>query len=118
MHGDDGEQSVTCMDGTIFTLWHIAQIASKTTRPLKPRISEHRSNIRNKDTKSLVAVHFTNYQHNVSSLRYTGIELVKPLCRGGDINTVLLKQETFWIYELDTLSPRGINEDFDIRPFF
>lgn len=89
----------------------------KTSRPLKIRISEHRSNIRNKDTKSPVAVHFAQFHHSVSSLRYLGIELVKLPSRGGNINSLLLKREAYWIYKLDTLSPRGLNEDFDLRPF-
>ena len=89
----------------------------KTTRPLKTRISEHRSNIRNHDQKSPVAVHFTKAGHNVSSLCYWGIEQVKLPRRGGDINTFLLKREAFWIYTLETLAPKGLNEDIDLRPF-
>lgn len=89
----------------------------KTNRPLKHRISEHRSNIRNHDQKSPVALHFTNAKHSVSCLKYTGIEKVNPARRGGDIDTILLQREAFWIYTLDTLSPRGLNEDFDLRPF-
>ncbi|XP_041922081.1 uncharacterized protein LOC121685553 [Alosa sapidissima] len=89
----------------------------KTTRPLKTRISEHRSNIRNHDPKSPVAVHFTQCSDNLSSLRYCGIEVVKTPTRGGDINSLLLKKEAFWIYTLDTLAPRGMNEEFDLRPF-
>ena len=89
----------------------------KTTRPLKVRISEHRSSIRNHDPKSPVAVHFSTANHNVSSLRYLGIERVQSFRRGGDINAQLLKREAFWIYTLDTISPKGLNEAFDLRPF-
>ena len=89
----------------------------KTSRSLKTRISEHRSNIRTHDSRSPVAVHFTTFSHSVSTLSYCGIELVKQPSRGGDLNALLLKREAFWIYTLDTLSPRGLNEDFDLRPF-
>lgn len=89
----------------------------KTTTPLKTRISEHRSNIRNHDTKSPVAIHFTEARHNVSTLRYLGIEHIQLTNRGGDINSVLFKREAFWIYTLDTLSPKGLNKDFDLKPF-
>lgn len=89
----------------------------KTTRPLKNRISEHRSNIRNNDPKSPVAVHFSQAHHNVSTLRYLGIEQVKISNRGGDLNALLLKREAFWIYTLNTISPKGMNEEFDLRPF-
>lgn len=89
----------------------------KTNRALKHRISEHRSNIRNHDQKSPVALHFSHAQHPVSSLRYTGIEKVNLPRRGGDIDTILLQREAFWMFTLDTLSPKGLNEDFDLRPF-
>ncbi len=89
----------------------------KTSRPLKNRISEHRCAIRHRDPKSPVAQHFANSRHSVSTLQYIGIEVVKCPRRGGDINKLLLQREAFWIFTLDTLSPRGLNEDFDIRPF-
>ncbi len=89
----------------------------KTSRPLKNRISEHRCAIRHRDPKSPVAQHFANSRHSVSTLQYIGIEVVKCPRRGGDINILLLQREAFWIFTLDTLSPRGLNEDFDIHPF-
>lgn len=89
----------------------------KTTRPLKTRISEHRSNIRNHDSKSPVATHFSLAHHNVSTLRYVGIEQIQLSNRGGDVNNKLLQREAFWIFTLDTMSPKGLNEEFDLRPF-
>lgn len=67
------------------------------------------------DTKSPIAIHFTEAKHNVSSLSYLGIEHVKLTSRGGDINAALLKRTAFWTS--DTLSPKGLNEDFDLQPF-
>ncbi len=89
----------------------------KTSRPLKNLISEHRCAIRHRDPKSPVAQHFANSRHSVSTLQYIGIEAVKCPRRGDDMNKLLLQREAFWIFTLDTLSPRGLNEDFDIRPF-
>ena len=88
----------------------------KTLRPLKTRISEHRSDIRNKNFKNPVALHFHQAQHCISSLRYLGIERVKLPPRGGDIDTLLLQREAFWISTLNTVA-KGLNESFDIRPF-
>ena len=51
----------------------------KTTRELKTRFSEHKSAIRNKDEKSPVARHFNAVGHEICTLRFQGIELVKPL---------------------------------------
>ena len=89
----------------------------QTSRALKTRISEHRSNIRCKNPKSPVAVHFNNAGHSVSSLRYTGIEQVKLPSRGGNIHTLLSQRETYWIYTLNTRQPAGLNEDYDIDAF-
>ena len=89
----------------------------KSTRALKTRITEHRSAIRRRDPSSPVAVHFNKEGHTASSFHYMGIEAVKCPRRGGDIDTLLLRRELFWVYTLNTLSPNGINEDFSIRPF-
>ncbi len=81
----------------------------KTSRQLRTRISEHHSNIRTGDMRSPIASHFRQVGHNVTVLQYIGI--------GGDYEKKLLQRECFWIYTLDTLSPSGLNEDFDITPF-
>ncbi len=89
----------------------------KTSRQLRTRISEHRSNIRTGDMRSPIASHFRQVGHNVSVLQYIGIEKVIKPSRGGDYEKKLLQRECFWIYTLNTLSPSGLNEDFDIKPF-
>ncbi len=60
---------------------------------------------------------FFKFKHSISTLQYIGIEAVKLPRRGGDINNLLLKREAYWIYTLNTLSPNGLNGDFDIHPF-
>ena len=83
----------------------------KTKRELKIRISEHKSNIRNKDVKSPVARHFNAVGHEVCSLRFQGIEAIQPLKRGGDRNKFLLQREAWWIHNLQTEHPKGLNEE-------
>ena len=80
-------------------------------------MSEHRSKIRTGDERSPVAAHFKQMGHSANSFRYTGIEHVEKPPRGGDIEKRLLQRETYWIYALNTLSPQGLNEDFDVKPF-
>ncbi len=46
----------------------------KTTRKLKQRISEHKSSVRRNDPNYPVAIHFNNAHHDISSLRFCGIE--------------------------------------------
>lgn len=58
----------------------------KTTRKLKQRISEHKSSIRRNDPNYPIAIHFNNNHHDISSLRFCGIEQV-TLPPGGVIMT-------------------------------
>ena len=89
-----------------------------TSRPLRTRISEHRSNIRCGDERNPVAAHFKKAGHNLCHLKYTGIEKVDKPPRGGDHKRLLLQRETHYIYFLNTMSPNGgLNEEFDIKPF-
>lgn len=89
----------------------------KTCRALRTRIAEHRSNIRCGDTRNPVAAHFLALGHNVCTLRYTGIEKVEKPSRGGNHDRLLLQRETYYIYALNTMSPSGLNEEFDVKPF-
>lgn len=88
----------------------------KTTRCIKTRIAEHRSSIRLNDQKNPVAVHFNTFRHNLSTLKYIGIEQVSTPRRGGDIDNILLRREAYYIYMLNTLSPKGLNMEFDLKP--
>ena len=89
-----------------------------TTRSLRTRISEHRSNIRcGKIERNPVAAHFQAASHNLCYLQYMGIELVPKPPRGGDHKRLLLQRETYYIHLLNSMSPNGLNLEFDIKPF-
>ena len=89
----------------------------KTKRELRTRITEHKSNIRNKDEKSPVARHFTTAGHTVCDLKFQGIEHVKPINRGGNRDKLLLQREAFYIHYLQTEFPRGLNEELSLSCF-
>lgn len=89
----------------------------KTNRALKVRISEHRSAIRRHDLNSSIARHFLALQHQVSQLRFMAIEQVRLPKRGGDLIKHTLQRELHWIYELNTKSPLGLNEEIDLSPY-
>ncbi|CAB1313720.1 unnamed protein product [Coregonus sp. 'balchen'] len=76
----------------------------------------YRISIRNQDPKSPVAMHFMTARH-VASLKYMGIVHVKVPRQGGDIDRRLLQRESYWIFSLETMSPKGLNEDFPISHF-
>lgn len=83
----------------------------KTTRKLKQRISEHKSTIRRNDRDYPVAIHFNDRKHDISSLRFYGIEQVRMPPRGGDRDLLLKRREAFWIFTLNTLAPKGLNDE-------
>lgn len=89
----------------------------KTTRKLKQRISEHKSSIRRNDRDYPVAIHFNDNHHDVCSLRFYGIEYVPPPPRGGDHDRLLKQREAFWIHTLQTLAPKGLNDEFNLNIF-
>ncbi len=49
--------------------------------------------------------------HDVSTLRFCGIERVNVPPRGGDIELLLQRSELFWIFTLQTVSPMGMNDE-------
>lgn len=94
----------------------------KTTGPFKRRFQKHRSDVKiqkqkfdkdgSMDLDKPVAVHFIKQNHQVHEMKGMVIEHVPPLNRGGDRNRRLLQRESFWIYTLDTVTPRGLNINF------
>ena len=48
---------------------------------------------------------------------FFGVEKVRPNPRGGNLIKQLLRREAFWIYELNTIEPYGLNETQDLSSF-
>ena len=92
----------------------VVQIASPSL-PAAPHIVVYMMSIR--PSVCAVAAHFKQAGHDVSALRYVVVEYVNSLPRRGDHGKRLLQRETFWIYFLNTMSPSGLNEGFDVKPF-
>ncbi|CAJ0967661.1 unnamed protein product [Ranitomeya imitator] len=80
---------------------------------IRDRISGHKSTIRCEKTWLPLPAHFKEVKHNVSQLRYQIIEKVPRPKRGGNHIRLLKQRETYWIYTLDTLYPRGLNREID-----
>lgn len=79
---------------------------------LKLRVAEHKATIRNGNMDYAIARH---YKENGSgtSLKFTGIERLCPNPRGGNMINQLLRREAFWIHELNTIEPHGLNVTLD-----
>lgn len=106
----------------------------QTSRAIKLRLNEHKSNIKrysqktikdNSDKKTIdtnksygessVARHFFEARHGIAELRWQIIEEVY-----GDptqIERNLLRREAYWITTLETLVPKGLNEECNLNVF-
>ncbi|OCT76084.1 hypothetical protein XELAEV_18031272mg [Xenopus laevis] len=93
----------------------------KTIRPVKVKIKEHKNAIRNFKagtyTDIAVSRHFFNAKHNVCKLRWKVLEVVPRPVRGGDHNTLLLQREARWIRPLESINPKGMNEQLNLSCF-
>ena len=81
------------------------QYVGETTRTLRERLTDHKSNIKtNKLTP--VSVHFCQPLHSISDLKIVAIEKIPD-----QSNSLLtrLDRETYWIRKLATSHPRGLN---------
>uniref|UniRef100_A0A667YBI4 Uncharacterized protein n=1 Tax=Myripristis murdjan TaxID=586833 RepID=A0A667YBI4_9TELE len=65
-----------------------------------------------------IARHYKEKNHgSAASLRFIGIERLLPIPRGGNIIKQLLRREAFWINELFTVEPFGMNDSHDLTCF-
>lgn len=91
----------------------------QTTQELRKRIQKHLSTIalasrdaRDGKTLTSVADHFMKkHGGKPSGLMVVGIDRAYPNIRGGILTPILLCKESEWIYRLDTVYPRGLNEE-------
>jgi len=77
------------------------QYVGETGRTLRERFNNHRSDIKlHKNTA--ISIHFNDILHSYKNLSMIPIETIS--------DTVQRKgKESYWIFELDTYYPRGIN---------
>lgn len=90
----------------------------QTKRALKLRIAEHKAAIRNNNMDYAIARHYVSANHgSPASLKFWGIEKIEVSPRGGDIINRLLRRESFWIHELNSVEPLGLNEENNLSCF-
>lgn len=85
----------------------------ETSQKVKNRITSHKSTIRCKKTWLPVPHHFEEANHNIAQLRYQILEHIPRPRRGGNHIKLLKQRESYWIHRLNSLSPNGLNRDFD-----
>lgn len=88
------------------------QYIGHTSQNLKCRIGKHISDIPHvlSQNVSSVSQHFASvHSGSTESLIVQGIERVYPPLRGGDCKRNLLNRETMWMFQLQTVFPKGLN---------
>lgn len=85
----------------------------RTIRSVKIRLSEHASRLRQRiDTAPMVA-HCIAHNHVFEDLVWTVIDHVPLDPRGGDWIKKLQWLEQRWIFQLDTIDPKGLNHEIE-----
>lgn len=93
------------------------QYAGRTARELHVRIREHINNLNGFDKHS-VSRHFRDYHNkDPTCMIFYGIDTIKGHWRGENKRTKISQNETKWIFQLDTLQPKGMNIDIDLNCF-
>ena len=84
-----------------------AQYVGETENPLHIRMNGHRSDIRTNKTEKPLAAHFCQPDHSIDDLEVRGIEKI----RDHGSTQWRKHRESYWIFQLRTLTPNGINLD-------
>lgn len=81
----------------------------ETSRTMKLRLTEHRSAIKTRKMAAPLALHFSEFHHTPSQIRWRILEKIHtPNSNGGD--KIRKKREVYWIFSLNTFS-HGLNND-------
>ncbi|XP_069465004.1 uncharacterized protein [Ambystoma mexicanum] len=80
----------------------------KTKRPIRQRICEHRSCVKNQVPEKPLVAHFRSAHHGVHDIHWFIIEVITAQPRGGNRDLKLRQTEQKWIYSLDTVR-NGLN---------
>lgn len=89
-----------------------------TTRALKDCLEEHVRNIRKGSDKHHLYVHLKK-MHNQSTagMKFWGIEAPKCHWRTSNFVREISKGQSWWIQQLGSLLPGGLNREFDLKCF-
>ena len=83
-----------------------------TSRKIKVRICEHRSNLRCKKNMTKMLNHFLTFEHSVNELRWVVLEQLDASGHDG----LLYEKEQRWVYKLQT-HKTGLNDDIQFLHF-
>ena len=89
------------------------QYVGSTANPFKVRFRNHKSDmLRNKKSCEL-AIHHNKIPHDLQDFSFIVIESIKKTT--GDLDDILLTREGYWVAQLRTLQPFGLNKRCESR---
>ena len=93
------------------------QYVGKAETPFNIRLNNHRKDANDNNPKAIPpSIHFKQPGHNFNKdARFTLIEQINNIITT-DIDTIKIRvkrTEDFWILKLDTLSPKGLNQELN-----
>ncbi|OCT56125.1 hypothetical protein XELAEV_18001963mg [Xenopus laevis] len=93
------------------------QYVGKTIRPLRKRVSEHLGSVTRGDCSSAVSKHLIEIHDSKICITVQVIDRVVADIRKGDIDNSLLRKEAYWIHRLNTVTPHGLNREWELTCF-
>lgn len=87
----------------------------RTIRPVRIRLSEHASRLRQKTLTAPIVQHCLDKGHCFADLHWTVIDQIPVDPRGGDREKKLQRQEQQWIFKLSSVEPKGLNQEIEWR---
>ena len=93
------------------------QYVGKAETPFNIRLNNHRKDANDNNSKAIPpSIHFKQPGHNFNKdARFTLIEQINNIITT-DIDTIKIsvkRTEDFWILKIDTLSPKGLNQELN-----
>ena len=111
--------NITCKSSNIIYLLeckkcHI-QYVGKTETPFNLRLNNHRRNAYHPNDETIPAcIHFSDNNHDFNrDARFTLIEQIHSTHSTTKRKHIILQRENFWITELKTLTPNGLNQELN-----
>lgn len=94
------------------------QYVGRTTWKLKTRIREHIDDLRKCFKLHSASNHFRLvHNRDPKGLTFYSIDCKEHHWRGSNLKQAISKNETWWVFEMCTLAPRGLNIDLDLNCF-
>ena len=91
------------------------QYVGSTSTEFKIRFRNHKSNMLNNRRTCELAVHFNSSQHDISQIRFIIIEQIISFKNPLHLDQLLLTREAYWMTQLFTLNPHGLNKRREFR---